>query len=177
MLTLLLAAEEGAAKEPDNPVLPAISEMFWGIIAFAALYTLIRYVLLPPVQRIMNERAATIQADKDAADAARAQAVAASAEADDQLADVRAEAQAVIEEARAEAEAERQRLVARAEREVTAMKEIAESEIASDRAEALAALQPQVANLAVGAASKVMDRPVDAAAARPVVDRFLNNPN
>ena len=103
-------------------------------------------------------------------------AEAASAEADDQLADVRAEAQAVIDEARAEAETERQRLVGRAEREVSAMKEIAESEIARDREEALAALQPQVADLAVGAASKVMDRPVDAGAARPIVDRFLNNP-
>lgn len=177
MLTLLLAAEEGAEKEADNPVLPQVSEMFWGILSFAILYLLIRYVLLPPIQRVMNERSATIQADKDAADAARAKAVSASAEADDQLADVRAEAQAIIDEARAEAEAERQRLVGRAEREVAAMKDIAESEIDRDREEALAALRPQVANLAVGAASKVMDRPVDPGAAGPVVDRFLNNSN
>lgn len=176
MLVLLLAAEEGE-EGATNPILPEVNELFWGAISFAVLYFLIRYVLLPPVQRVMNDRAATIQADRDAADAARAKAGSASAELDDQLADVRAEAAGVIEEARAEAEAERQRLVARAEREVSAMKEIAETEIARDREEAMSALRPQVAQLAVGAASKVMNRQIDAGAAQPVIERALDNPN
>lgn len=177
MLYLLLAAEEGEAVESSNPILPTSNELFWGAISFAALYFLIRYVLLPPVQRVMNDRAATIQADRDAADAAKARAVSASSELDDQLAGVRAEAAGIVEAARAEAETERQRLVARAEREVSAMKEIAETEIARDREEAMASLRPQVAELAVGAASKVMNRQINLEAARPVVDRFLDNPN
>lgn len=177
MLYLLLAAEEGEGESASNPILPEINELFWGAIAFGALYLLIRYVLLPPVQRVMNDRAATIQADRDAADAARAKVVSASSELDDQLADVRAEAAAIIEAARSEAEAERQRLVARAEREVSAMKEIAETEIAREREEAMASLRPQVADLAVGAASKVMNRQINLDTARPVIDRFLNNPN
>ncbi len=177
MLYLLLAADEADAEAAPNPILPVANELFWGAISFAALYLLIRYVLLPPVQRVMNDRAATIQADRDAADAAKAQVASASSELDDQLADVRAEATAIIDEARAEAEAERQRLVARADREVSAMKEIAETEITREREEAMASLRPQVADLAVGAASKVMNRPINADAARPVIDRFLDNPN
>ncbi len=176
MLYLLLAADE-ADKEAANPILPEPNELFWGAIAFGTLYFLIRYVLLPPVQRVMNDRAATIQADRDAADAAKAKAVSASADLDDQLADVRTEAAAVIEAARTEAEAERQRLLARAEREVSAMKEIAETEIARDREEAMASMRPQVAELAVGAASKVMNRQINLEAARPLVNRLLDNPN
>ncbi|MEM7324209.1 MAG: F0F1 ATP synthase subunit B [Actinomycetota bacterium] len=174
MLALLLAVEE---EEAVNPILPAIGEIFWGAIAFGTLFVLIRFVLLPPVQRAMQDRAATIQADKDAADAARAKALSASSELDDQLADVRAEAESIIGEARAEAEAERQRLVARAEREVSAMKEIAETEIAREREEAMAALRPQVAQLAVGAASKVMNRQIDLSAAEPVINRAMDNSN
>lgn len=174
MLYLLLAAE---AEEAANPILPAPNELFWGAISFAALYFLMRYVLLPPVQRVMNDRAATLQADRDAADAATAKAASASSELDDQLVGVRSEAAAIIDEARTEAEAERQRLLARAEREVSAMKEIAETEIAREREEAMASLRPQVASLAVGAASKVMDRQINLDAARPVIDRFLDNPN
>ncbi len=179
MLYLLLAAEEaeGEAEAAANPILPTVNELFWGAIAFATLYVLIRYVLLPPVQRVMNDRAATIQADRDAADAARAKALSASSELDDQLAGVRAEAAAIIEEARTEADAERQRLVARAEREVSAMKEIAETEIARDREEAMVSLRPLVADLAVGAASKVMNGRIDLDAARPIVDRLLDSPN
>ncbi len=177
MYFLLLAAEEADAEGTANPILPTTNELLWGAIAFAALYFLMRYVLLPPVQRIMNDRAATIQADRDAADLARSQAASASSELDDQLAGVRAEAAAIIDQARAEAEVERQRLVARAEREVTAMKEIAETEIGRDREEAVAALRPQVEQLAVGAASKIMNRQITLDAARPVVNRHLDNPN
>ncbi len=175
MLYLLLAAEVGG--EAKNPILPEPHELFWGAISFAALYCLIRYVLLPPVQRVMNDRAATLQADRDAADAAKAKVATASSELDDQLAGVRAEASATIDEARSEAEAERQRLLARAEREVSAMKEIAETEIAREREEAVASLRPEVAKLAVGAASKVMNRQINVDAARPIIDRYLDSPN
>lgn len=177
MLYLLLAVEEGAEEEVVNPILPEIGEMFWGALAFGTLFLLIRYVLLPPVQRVMHDRAATIQADRDAAAAAQARAISASSELDDQLAGVRGEAAAIIEEARVEAEAERQRLVARAEREVSAMKEIAEAEIEREREEAMTALRPQVAQLAVGAASKVMNRQIDLSAAQPVINRAMDNSN
>ena len=177
MLFSLLAADAEEAAEASNPILPWTNELFWGGLSFAALFLLVNYVLLPPVQRARNDRAATIRADKDAAESARSKAASATAEVDDQLVGVRTEASTIIDEARAEAEAERQRLVARAEREVDAMKEIAEGEIGREREEAMEALRPQVADLAVGAASRVMNRQIDAAAARPVVDRFLNNPN
>ena len=175
MLYLLLAAEEGG--EAKNPILPEPHELFWGAISFAALYCLIRYVLLPPVQRVMNDREATIRADLDAADAARAKVATAGTELADQLSGVRQEADSIIESARAEAEAERQRLLSRAEREVTAMQELTDSEVAREREEALAALRPQMGELAVGAASRVMNRQISLDSALPVIDQQLDNPN
>ncbi|MGF1596449.1 MAG: F0F1 ATP synthase subunit B [Acidimicrobiales bacterium] len=180
MLYALLTAtddEVNGAESVTNPILPEWSEMVWGALAFTALYLLVRYVFLPSATRVMNDREATIRADLDAAEAARARAVTVSAEAQDQLAGVRAEAAAIIEAARAEAEAERERLVGRAEREVQAMRELAESEVERERAAALASIRPEVALLAVSAASKVMERQVDRASASPIIDRFLNNPN
>lgn len=176
-MLLLLAAEaaEEAGEAASNPILPDMSEMVWGVISFALLYALINYVLLPPILRARNDRAATIQADRDAAEAARARAVSASAEVDDQLSGVRAEAAELVDEARAEAEAERQRLVARAEREVNAMQEIADGEIEREREEAMVSLRPQVADLAADAASRVMGRSVDASAAGPAIDRVMNS--
>ncbi|MEM8923037.1 MAG: F0F1 ATP synthase subunit B [Actinomycetota bacterium] len=177
MLLALLAVDDGEAAEVVNPILPAVNEIFWGAITFAVLFLLVRFVFLPSAKRAMNDRAATIRADLDAAEAARAQAVSASAEAQDQLADVRAEAASIIEAARSEAMAERERLIGRAEREVAAMKEIAESEVERERSEAMASVQSQVSDLAVGAASKVVNRQISLSDAQPVIDRFLNNPN
>ncbi len=176
MLALLLA-EEGEEAETINPVLPDWAEMFWGGLSFIALYLLVRYVFLPAAKRAMNDRAATIRADLDAAEAARSQAANASAEVDDQLAGVRAEATSIIDTARTEAMAERDRLIGRAEREVAAMREIAESEVERERTEAMSSMGSQVTALAAGAASKVINRQVDLRTAEPVVNRFMNNPN
>ncbi len=175
MLSILAADETSGV--PENPILPATYELFWGAIAFAILYLLIRYVLLPPVQRVMNDREATIQADLDAADAAKAKMASADSELADQLAGVRAEAASIIEAARGEAEAERERLIGRAEREVTAMQEVTDSELAREREEALSSLRPQVAQLAVGAASRIVNRQISVDDALPVINRQLDNPN
>lgn len=177
-MLLLLAAESGETSGvPENPILPATYELFWGGLSFVALYLLVRYVLLPPVQRVMNDREATIRADLDAADAARAKVATAGTELADQLSGVRQEADSIIEAARAEAEAERQRLLSRAEREVTAMQELTDSEVAREREEALASLRPQMGELAVGAASRVMNRQISLDSALPVIDQQLDNPN
>ncbi len=172
-MLLLIAAEEVA--EASNPILPAWNEMFWGAVSFALLYALVLLVLLPPVQRVREEREATLRADRDAAEAAKAKAASAAMEVNDQLAGVRAEAAELIEEARAEAEAERQRLIARAQREVAAETEISEQRIAVAREEAMAALAPQVTDLAIDAASRVTGRTVDPAAARPVIERVMSS--
>lgn len=181
MLALILFAadesSEGAAEAAANPILPTINEIFWGAIAFFTLWALVKFVLLPPVLKVMNERDARIQADLDAADAARARAGSAASEVSDQLVDVRAEATAVVDAARAEAEAERATIISAAEADVAALKADAEAEIATARAQAMSGIGPQVAELAASAASKVMDRQVPLSSAQPVVDRFLNNPN
>lgn len=174
MNVLLFAAESG---EADNPILPVVSEMFWGAIAFFGLWALVKYVLLPPVRATMDARAAKIRGDLDAAEIARSKAGSAVAEAQDQLAGVRAEATEIIEAARAEAEQERAGVIAAAESEAAEIRTAAAEEIAVARAEVMAQVRPQVAELATDAASRVMNRPIELSDAQPVVDRFLSNPN
>lgn len=176
MLSLqgILAAE---AAEPDNPILPAGPEMFWGAVCFGALFVLVKFVLLPPVKRVMNARADQIRADLDAADRAKAQAGSAVGEVHDQLADVRAEAAEIIDAARTEAEAERATIIAAAEEEVASLRAEADAEISAAREAALAGASDQVAELAADAASRVMGRQVELSSAQPIVDRYLNNPN
>ncbi len=175
MSFILFAAE--STEEAANPILPVANEIFWGAVAFFSLWALVKFVLLPPVLKVMNERDARIQADLDAAEVARSRAGSAASEVSDQLVDVRAEAAQVVDAARAEAEAERATLISAAESDVAALKADAEAEIAEARAAAMSGLGPQVAELAAGAASKVMDRQVPLSSAQPVVDRYLNNPN
>lgn len=164
-------------EEAINPILPVVSELFWGALCFAALWALVKFVLLPPVKATMNARADQIRTDLEAAETARMSAGSAAGEVSDQLSGVRAEAAEVVDAARTEAEAERSRIVGAAEAEVATLKADADAEISAARTEAMAGVRPQVAALATDAASRVMNRTVDAGAAQPIVDRFLDNPN
>ncbi len=71
LLAIVVAAEEEAG-DPPNPVIPVENEIVWAAIFFFALWALMKFVLLPPIQKAMENRAATIQSGKDAADAASA---------------------------------------------------------------------------------------------------------
>ena len=78
------------------------------------------------------------------------------------------------EEARAAAEATRGQKVAGVETEIAAERQAAMAELDAERAAALGQLSGDVADLAVAAASKVVQAPLDAASHRSTVDDYVN---
>lgn len=169
---LVLAAEEDPTT--INPVVPdEIGEIFWGALAFFSLWILMRYWLLPPLMKIREERQAKEIADLEAAETAKVQAEQVRRDYDATLAEARSEAAHVLEEARAAAEAERGRVVTAAESEVAGQRQEAMSDLESARTQAIEAIGGDVADLAVTAASKVVDAPLDAEAHRSTVDSYV----
>ena len=165
--------EHHGEEETVNPVLPTGSDIVYAAIFFVALWMAMKYVLLPPIQKVRAERAAKIAAARDAADNASADMGTAQADYDAAIADARAEAASILETARAEADAARAEVVGAAETEAAGVRSAAASDVASARAQALGALSGDVAAVAAGAASTVLGRQVDASAAQPIVDRAL----
>ena len=90
---MVLAAE---AEDPPNPVIPEMNEIVWAAIFFVALWALMKYVLLPPIVRAMEGRNATIDGDRDAADAATAALGSTRRDYEASLAEARAEANEII---------------------------------------------------------------------------------
>ncbi len=106
----------GRAEDPTsiNPVVPdELGEIFWGAVAFFALWILMRYWLLPPLMRIREQRRAKEIADLEAAEAAKVQAEQVRRDYDATLAEARAERGGVLEAARAAAESRAQPAVGR----------------------------------------------------------------
>jgi F-type H+-transporting ATPase subunit b len=175
LATLAAIAAEGAEKaETINPVVPdEVGEIFWGALAFFSLWALMRYALLPPLLRVREQRAHQEIADLEAAAAAEEQAEQVRRDYDATMAEARAEATAILEEARAAAEAERGRKVAAAESEVAARRQAAMADLEQARAEALRSLRGDVTDLAVTAASKVVQSDLDPAAHRGTVETYV----
>ena len=170
-LMLVLAAED--AGDPPNPVIPEINEIIWAAIFFIALWTLMKYVLLPPITRAMENRANTIQGDRDAADAATASLGSTRRDYEGSLADARNEANEIIAAARASADERRSALQAEADAEIAEPRRSAQSEIDQARADALSGMSGDVATLAVSAAGAVLGRSLDAGAQQSVIDQAL----
>lgn len=170
-LMLVLAAE--AAEDPPNPVIPEVNEIVWAAIFFVALWLLMKYVLLPPITRAMEQRADTIQGDRDAADAATASLGSTRRDYEAALVDARHEANEIIAAARANADERRGALQAEADAEIADLRRAAQAEIDQARAEALTGMRGDVATLAVGAAGAVLGRDLDVGTQQAVIDQAL----
>ncbi len=172
MLHLLVLATE-AADDPPNPVIPELNEIVWAAVFFFALWALMKWVLLPPIMRGLENRAETIQGDRDAADAAAAELGVARRDHEASLAGARAEATQILADARAAADERRGALQADADAEIAELRRAAQAEIDQARADALTSMRGDVAGLAVGAASAVLGRDLDAAGQQSVIDQAL----
>lgn len=171
-LVSVLAAE---SAETINPVVPdEIGEIFWGAVGFFGLWILLRYVCLPPLMKIREERVQKVQADNEAAAAAETAAEQVRRDYDATLAEARAEANRIVEAARAASEAQRAEAVREAEAEVAEQRQAAIAELDTARAAALGQIREDVAQLAVSAASKVVQTDLDVAANRGTVDEYVN---
>ena len=160
--------------EAPSPILPATNEIIWGGISFTVLLLLMAKFALPPVRNMMEQRTERIRKDLDEAEGAKTEAVGIREEYARQLADAKAEAGRIIEEARQAAEALKRDQEARLQAELAEMRARAAADIEAAKAQAVADLQSDVAQLAVGAASVIVHRNLDAATQAQLVEDYIN---
>lgn len=174
-LLAILAAEGGEAEEVVNPILPTGNELIWGAATFFLLYALMKWVLLPPVVKVMREREARLRADRQAAESAADAASEARSAYDERIIAARAEANDIVAAAREEAEAYRSERLAEVNAEVAALRDKANADIAAAKASAMTRLEGEVAKVAVAAASKVMNRPLDLSKEAAAVQEYVSS--
>ena len=162
-------------NKPQNPILPETSELVWSIISFGLLVVLLWKFAFPPLKTAMEARTETIRATLDDAERVKSEAQSILDEYQRQLADAKNEANRIIEEARQTAESLRRDLMDRAEAEVAELRQRSTDEISAAQARALADLRAQVAQIAVGAAEKIVRRSLDQETNRQLVEDYINS--
>ena len=171
----VLAAEAAETAESINPVVPdELGEIFWGAIGFFSLWILLRYVALPPLMKVREQRAQQVLADQEAASLAETQAEQVRRDYEATLAEARAEANRIVEAARVAAEERRSEAVRAVEAEIAEQRQVAMAELDAARAQALGQLKGEVAALAVSAASKVIQADLDVAGNQATIDDYVN---
>ncbi len=160
--------------EAPSPIIPELDEIIWGGAAFLILFGFMWWKGFPAVQRAMQARSEKIAADLDAAEQAKTQATTVLADHEAQLAGAKAEAAQIIEDARAQADLVAAEIQARANEEVAQMRARAAADIESARSQAVSDLRGVVADIAVGAAERVIQSNLDVDTQRALVDAYID---
>jgi len=171
---LLAGDSVDECNEAPSPIMPATDELVWGSISFIVLVILMRKFAYPAIKKGMEARTERIRADLDAAESAKSEATDVLEGYRAELAGAKAEAGRIIEEARQSADALKKDQAARLQDELAEIRARATADIEAAKAQAIADLRGEVAELAVGAASVVVHKNLDAATQTQLIEDYIN---
>jgi F-type H+-transporting ATPase subunit b len=175
VLSALIATPALAQEEAPKVDLlsPNYGLMAWTLIIFVILAIILSKFAFGPITAAVRARELALEEAIDSAKRDREEAAKLLAEHRAALDASRAEAQKIIVDARAAAERVRAELVEQAHAEQANMLVRARQEIESEKSKAIAQLRREAVDLAIAGAGKVIDRNLDQAANRQLVESFL----
>jgi F-type H+-transporting ATPase subunit b len=173
MITAIPLAAQEAAAPKGGLLTPTAGLMFWTLLIFGFTFGILAWKAYPAILSSVRAREKALEDAIAAARKDREDAAALLAEHQKAIAATRDEAQKIITDARAAGEKVRTDVIEQAHREQQTMLERARAEIIAERDRAMAELRRQTVDLAVRAASKVIERNLDVESNRAVVESFL----
>ncbi|PYP79393.1 MAG: ATP synthase F0 subunit B [Gemmatimonadetes bacterium] len=174
-LSVLLAAPALAQEEAPKADLlsPSYGLMAWTLIIFVVLAIILSRFAFGPITAAVRAREKALEEAIAAAKRDREEAARLLDQHRAALDASRGEAQKLIADARVAAERVRSELVEQAHAEQATVLDRARQEIESEKSRAIAQLRREAVDLAIAGAGKVIDRNLDQAANRQLVESFL----
>jgi F-type H+-transporting ATPase subunit b len=161
-------------QQPSNPLVPSVTELIVGAIAFFIVFGALWKVLLPRITTTLEARTDAIEGGLKRAEDAQAEANRVLAQYQAQLAEAKHEAARMREEAREQGAQIIATLRAEGEAQKRSLVESASAQIAAEHQQATTALRAEIGTLAVELASRVVGESLaDEARQQRTVDRFL----
>jgi F-type H+-transporting ATPase subunit b len=171
-----------ADANAQSPLVPSLTELIIGGIAFFIVFGILYKVLFPRIQQTLAERTDQIEGGLQRAEEAQAEADQRLEQYKEQLAEARQEASRLREKAREEGAVIIAEMREQAQAEARRLVDAAHAQIDADRQLAIQMLRAEVGTLAVDLAGRVVGEALeDEARQRRVVERFMedleNQPN
>jgi F-type H+-transporting ATPase subunit b len=157
-----------------SPLVPALPELIIGAVAFLIVFVVLRRMLLPRIQKTLEERTDKIEGGLKRAEDAQAEAARTLEQYKAQLAEARHDASRLREEAKEQGAQIIAEMREQAQAEARRVTEAAKAQLEADRQQAIAALRTEVGAMSVDLASKIVGESLaDEARQSRLVDRFL----
>jgi F-type H+-transporting ATPase subunit b len=170
----MITAASLLAAEENNPLLPHPFELVVGIFSFAVVVIVVGRMLVPRIQKTLEERTEAIEGGLKRAEDAQTEAEQTLEQYRAQLAEARHEAARLREQAREQGAQIVAEMREQAQADARRIVESAHAQIEAERQQALTQLRAEVGRLSVELASRVVGESLeDEARQRRTVDRFL----
>ncbi len=174
--TLATPALASEAEAPKGGLLsPVGGLMFWTLLVFAILFFVLSKFAFGPIVGAVAAREEALRDAMDQAKADRDAAAASLAEQKKQLDAARADAQKIIADGRVTAERMRADLLEATKAQQGEMLERAKRDIETEKVKAIADLRREAVDLAIAGASKVIEKNLDDAQNRKLVENYLSS--
>ncbi|MDO4711384.1 MAG: F0F1 ATP synthase subunit B [Peptostreptococcaceae bacterium] len=155
-----------------------IDVQLWTIIIticnMLVLFYFLKKKLFRPVREFMDKRAKEIEDSILEAEHKREQADRILKEYSTKIEEAQNEGRQIIEKARADAQIRADEMVELAKEESAKLKERAVKDIGSEREKALRSLKSEVADMAIMATRKLIDRSLDERSSRELIDEVID---
>jgi F-type H+-transporting ATPase subunit b len=169
------AATEGAEAAKGGLLSPSGGLMFWTLIKFLILFFVLSRYAFKPITAAVAAREKALEDAIAGAKADREAAAKLLAEHQAQLDAARGEAQKLIVEGRQVGEKVRAEMIEETRSQQQEMLERARREIESEKVKAIADLRREAVELAIAGAGKVIEKNLDDASNRQIVESFLSS--
>lgn len=170
---MLIAAASGTANTP-NFLVPN-GTIVIELIIFIIVFGIVGKFILPPLQKVMDERESTVRGALQASDEGRGEADRLDAQSHEVLASARAAARALLEDASRQAEEARAAERARGQLEHDRMLLEAEAVLETEAQVTRGDLGRRLETVVVAAAERVVGIEVDASRHRALLDRAVSS--
>ena len=156
-----------------DKIIPLTSELLVSLVSFAVLFVVMWKFALPPITKMLDERADKIKDSLEKAEETRVEAERLLNEYKEQLAAARLESSRVIEQGRKVAETMKDEIVAKANEERESILARAREEIQGEKRVALAELQASVADLSVAVAGRIIGTTLSASDHAALIEKYV----
>jgi len=174
---VVACAEEAAPPPGEGSQIPPTDWglQIWTLVAFVVLLVLLAKFAFKPIAQALDRRSETIKKSIDDAEKQRAESKKLMEDYQKQLAEARNEAGKIIEEARQLGERVRKEVVEKANTEASAAVQRAQEEINRQKDKGIQEMKDTVADLSVQIASRVIEKEVNEATHRQLIDNLIKD--
>ena len=156
-----------------KPVVTISVELLFQIINTGILFLVLKIILFKPVLNIIEKRENMIQDDLAEGAKAKNEGIALKKEYEEKVSLAKDEGREIIKQATARAEEKSNQIISDAQAEAIALKAKATKEIAQEKEQAIAEIRNDISDIAILAASKVLEEDIDKAKHEDLIEKFI----